>query len=170
MEPVCSITSLSTICSRPAGSFRKYDFPSGNRSDLFEIRAVHVLAQADGGDGHVLRGRFLGQIETVAFFGDAVGEQHDVLERGVRGQHFAIRLRQRGRDLRAAIRDDSRDQALDQDLVFGAANRHVPLKRVVEDQHADQIDGAKILHHADRGLPRQLDLLAFHGRRFVDDQ
>ena len=56
------------------------------------------------------------------------------------------------------------------DLVFGSANGHGPLERIVENQHADLIDGAQILHHADRGQPRQLDLLAFHRRGLVDDQ
>ena len=108
--------------------------------------------------------------QAVALFGDAVGEQHDVLERGVRGQHFAISLRQRGRDLRAAIGGDSGNQTLDEDLVFSAANGHVPLEGVVENQDADLIDGAQIFHYADGGLARQLDFLAFHGRRFVDDE
>ena len=55
-------------------------------------------------------------------------------------------------------------------LVVGGADRHVPHEGVVEDQDADAIVGLEIFHDADGGEARQFDLLAFHGRRLVDDQ
>ena len=53
--PVCSITSFSRICSRPVGSFRKYDLPPASVGHLFEIAAVHVLAKSDRRNRDVLR-------------------------------------------------------------------------------------------------------------------
>ena len=170
VEPVCSSTSRSRICSRPEGSFRKYDLPSAIRRHLLQKRAIHVLPQPDRGDGDVVGQRFLGERHAVAFFGNAVGQQHDVLvDRRLR-QDALVRLGERRRDLRAAIRRDAGDQPLDGGAIFRLADGHRPLERVVEDQHAHRIDGPQILHHADRRQARQFDLAAFHGRRFVDDQ
>ena len=88
----------------------------------------------------------------------------------MRGKNLAIGFGQRRGDLGAAIGNNARNQALDQGLVFGSAQRHGPLEGIVEDQNAHLIDWPQILHHADGGQPGQLDFLAFHGRRFVDDQ
>ena len=97
---------------------------------------------------------------AVALFGDAVGQQHDVLVRSRScGRILLIRLGQRGRDLRAAIGRDAGDQPLDGSAIVRLAHRHRPLEGVVEDQHADLIDGPQILHHADGGQARQFDLL-----------
>ena len=42
--------------------------------------------------------------------------------------------------------------------VVGFAHGHRPLERIVEDQHADLIDGAQVFDHADGRQTRQFDL------------
>ena len=66
---------------------------------------------------------FSRQIQAVAFFGNSVGQQHDVLVSRLRRQHALEGFGQRRRDLRAAVRADARDQPLDQRAIFGAAQR-----------------------------------------------
>ena len=168
--PVCSSTSRSRICSRPGGVVQEIRFALRRGGHLFQKRAVDVLAQPDRGDGHVVGQGFARQRHAVALFGDAVGEQHDVLVDGGLRQDLLVGFGERGSDLRAAIGRDAGDQPLDGGAVVGPADRHGPLERVVEDQHAHGVDGPQILHHADGRQARQLDLAAFHGRRFVDDQ
>ena len=143
---------------------------AGGHRDLVEISAVHVLAQAHCGDGDLFEIRFARKLHAVAFFRDAVGQQHDMLVRRVGRQNAAIGFVERGRDLRAAVGGDAGDQPLDQRAVLSAADRNGPLVGVVEDQHAHQVDGPKIIHHADRRQPRQLDLAPLHRRALVDDQ
>jgi len=44
-------------------------FAIGTGRHLFQKRAVHVLPQADGGNGDVVGERRLGELEAVAFLG-----------------------------------------------------------------------------------------------------
>ncbi len=55
----------------------------GELGDVFEVGAVDVLPETDGGDGDAVGGGFAGEREAVAFLRDAIGEQHDVLVGGV---------------------------------------------------------------------------------------
>ena len=112
-----------------AGRFiQKIRFTFGERRDLFEICPVHVLAQADGGDGDAVIRRFTRKRKAVTLLGDTVGQQHDVLIHGVLIQDSAVRLGEGGCNLRAAIGRDARDEPLDQGAIFRAAERHRPLK------------------------------------------
>src|ERR1019366_8570160 len=106
----------------------------------------------------------------VALLGDAVGEQLDVFVSGALRQDPLVGFGESGSDLRAAVGGDPGDLAFDGGLVFGAPQVDGPLEGVVEDQDADEIDGAQVFDDADGGQAGELDLAAFHGGRLVDDE
>ena len=123
------------------GVVQKIRFAQRERGHLFEITAVDVLAQSYRGNGDLPRLRFAGERHAVALFGDAVREQHDVLVDGVHGQDAAVRFLERRRDLRAAVRRDAGHHTFDQAALFGPPDGHGPVERIVEDEHANQVDG-----------------------------
>ena len=120
VDPVCSITSLSRICSRPDGIVQEVRFALGEGRDLFQIRAVDVLPQPDRGNGDLVLRRLPGERHAVAFLGNAVGQQHDVLVDGIRGQDLAVSFGERRGDLRAAVGRDAGHQAFDRRAIVGA--------------------------------------------------
>ena len=139
--------------------------------DLFEISPVHVLPQADGRNGDAVVGGVLRQAEAVAFFRNTVRQQHDVFVSGVDRQNLAVGFGQRGRDLRAAIRHDAADFALDQRpccrrVRIGTSH----MKELSKISTPTRSSGLRFSTTPMAASARQFDLLAFHRRRLIDDQ
>ena len=98
---------------QPRRIVQEIRFALRHRRHLLQERAIHVLPQPDRRNRDVVGQRLARQRHAVAFFGNAVGQQHDVLvDRGLR-QNLLVRLGERRRDLRAAVGRDAGDQPLD---------------------------------------------------------
>ena len=141
VTPVCSSTSRSRICSRPEGSFRKYDLPSALEA-TFSRKARFTSCPRPT----VEMVTWLACASLVSVMLSPSSEIPSVsstmcLYMAVCGTNALVGLGQRGRDLGAAIGRDAGDQLLDGGAILGLADGHGPLEGVVEDEDADGIDG-----------------------------
>ena len=161
------------ICGMRFGIFDEMGFSLGLAREFVEQFAIDVIAHADGGDGDVLGERVAFELRKIflrAGSGNAVGEQDDVLVRGLL-VHDGVKAGFHGLvNFRAAVGGDLVDEFA---LVLeraGRAHRNHPVERFVEGNDADHIDGAQRLDAGAGRVAGHFDFRAAHASGFVQHQ